>query len=148
LSYFESHVESSWPKQRRVEHVGAVRGCDDDDTLEWREAVHLHQQLVERLLALLVNEGSRRRAPLARHRVELVDEDDARRVLLCVLEQVAHPRRADTDEQLDEVRARRGKQGHLGLAGQRPGQQGLSKTWSTLQEHATRSACAGLLPFL
>jgi hypothetical protein len=37
--------------------------------------------------------------------VDLVDEHDAGRVLLALLEQVADARRADADEHLDEVRA-------------------------------------------
>ena len=38
----------------RVEQVGAVGGRDEYDTLVRRESVHLRQQLVQRLLALLV----------------------------------------------------------------------------------------------
>jgi len=40
-------------------------------------------------------------------RVDLVDEDDARRVLLGLAEEVAHARRADADEHLDELGAGR-----------------------------------------
>jgi len=38
------------------------------------------------------------------HGVDLVDEDDARRVLLALLEQIAHAARADAAKHLDEVR--------------------------------------------
>ncbi len=38
-------------------------------------------------------------------RVDLVDEDDAGRVLLALLEEVADAACADADEHLDEVRA-------------------------------------------
>ena len=44
------------------------------------EAVHLDQQLVQRLLALLVGVTARSAAS-APHRVDLVDEDDAAAVL-------------------------------------------------------------------
>src|SRR6201993_2322284 len=40
------------------------------------------------------------------HRVDLVDEDDAGRVLLALFEHVADARGADADEHLDEIRAR------------------------------------------
>ena len=53
------------------------------------EAVHLGEDLVERLLALVVAAGDARPA-LAAHRVDLVDEDDARRRLLRLR---ARPRR-------------------------------------------------------
>src|SRR5947208_16553445 len=42
---------------------------------------------------------------MASEGVDLVDEDDARRMGFALLEQVAHARRAHTDEHLDEVRA-------------------------------------------
>ena len=68
-----------------------------------REAVHLDEQLVERLLALFVAE--RVAAAVAADGVELVDEDDARLVAARLAEQLAHARRADAGVHLDEVRA-------------------------------------------
>ena len=47
-------VEAAGAEQGRVEHFGAVGRPHDDDALAGVEAVHLGQQLVERLLALLV----------------------------------------------------------------------------------------------
>ena len=52
------------------------------------EAVHLDEQLVERLLALVVT-AAEAGAAVAADGVDLVDEDDAGRVLLALLEQVA-----------------------------------------------------------
>jgi hypothetical protein len=89
------------------------------------EAVHLDQQLVERLLALVVA-AAQPRAALTAHRVDFVDEDDARRMLLGLLEHVAHARRADADEHLDEVGAGNREKRHLGLAGDRLRQQRLA----------------------
>ena len=82
------------------------------------EAVHLDQQLVQRLLALVVA-AAQARAALAADRVDFVDEHDAGRVLLRLLEHVAHARRADADEHLDEVGAGDREERHLGLAGDR-----------------------------
>ena len=70
-------IEPARAQQRRVEDVGAVGRRDDDDALVGGEAVHLDEQLVERLLALFVAE--RVAAAAAADRVELVDEDDAGR---------------------------------------------------------------------
>jgi hypothetical protein len=47
-------VEPTRAQQRRIEHVGTVRRGDEDDAFVALEAVHLHEQLVERLLALVV----------------------------------------------------------------------------------------------
>ena len=71
-------VEASRPQQRRVEHVGPVRRREDDDAGGGVEAVHLGQDLVERLLALVVGAAEGARAARAADRVDLVDEDDRR----------------------------------------------------------------------
>ena len=49
-------IEAAGTQQRRIENVGAVGRRDDDDALIGREAVHLDEQLVERLLALFMAE--------------------------------------------------------------------------------------------
>ena len=61
------------------------------------------------------------------HRVDFIDENDAGRMLLGLLEHVAHARGADTHEHFDEVGARNGEKRHFGLAGDGPGQQGLAR---------------------
>ena len=85
-------VETAGPQQRRIEHVGPVGGGDQDDAFVRLEAVHLDQQLVERLLALVVA-AAEAGAAMAADRVDFVDEDDAGRVLLGLLEHVAHAAR-------------------------------------------------------
>src|SRR6202041_811768 len=95
--------------------VGAVGGGDDDDALVRLEAVHLDEQLVQRLLALVVT-AAQTCAAVTPDRVDLVDEDDAGRVLLALLEQIAHAARADADEHLDEVRSRDAEERNAGLA--------------------------------
>ena len=81
-------VEPARPEQGAVEDVGAVGGGDEDDALVGIEAVHLDEELVERLLALVVA-AAEAGAALAADGVDLVDEDQAGGVLLALLEQVA-----------------------------------------------------------
>src|SRR6202043_2137696 len=102
-----------------------VGGGDQDDALIRLEAVHLDEQLVQGLLALVVAAAETGPAMPA-DRVDLVDEDDAGRVLLALLEHVAYPAGADADEHLDEVRARDGEERHVGFAGDGAGEQGLA----------------------
>ena len=99
------------------------------------EAVHLDQQLVERLLALVVA-AAQAGAALAADRVDLVDEDDARAVLLGLLEQVAHPGGADADEHLDEVRTRDREERNPGLTRDGAGQQRLAGAGRAVEQHA------------
>ena len=97
-------VEAAGSQQRRIEHVGPVGGGDQDDAFVRLEAVHLDQQLIERLFALVVA-AAETGAAVTADSINLVDEDDTGCVLLGLLEHVAHARGADADEHLDEVRA-------------------------------------------
>ena len=128
-------VEPARTQQRGVEDVGPVGGRDQDDALPLAEAVHLDQELVEGLLALVVTAAEAGTA-LAADRVDLVDEDDARTVLLGLLEQVAHAGGADTDEHLDEVRTGDGEERHPGLARDGAGQQRLTGSGRPVEQHA------------
>ena len=85
------------------------------------------------------------RAALAADGVDFVDEDDAGRVLLRLLEHVAHARRADADEHLDEVGAGDREERHLRLAGDRLGEQRLAGAGRADHQHAARNAPAELL---
>src|SRR5699024_7884976 len=66
-------VKPAGPQQRRVENILAVGGCHDDDAFVLAEAVHLHQQLVQGLLPLVVT-AAQTGAPAASHGVDLVDK--------------------------------------------------------------------------
>src|SRR4051794_20397249 len=128
-------VEAAWPQQRRVKDVRAVGGGDQDDVVLHLEAVHLDEQLVERLLALVVT-AAEPRAAVASDGVDLVHEDDAGRVLLGLLEEVAHARGAHADEHLDEVRAGDREERHAGLARDGARQQRLAGARRPVEQHA------------
>ena len=123
-------VEAARTQQRRIEHVGPVGGGDDDDALVALEAVHLDQQLVQGLLALVVA-AAQARAAMPADGIDFVDEYDAGGMLLGLLEHVAHARCADADEHFHEIRAGNGEKRHLGLAGDGSGQQGLAGSRAT-----------------
>ncbi len=135
------------PQQRRVEDVGPVGGRDHDDVVLRLEAVHLDQQLVERLLALVVA-AAHAGAAVAADGVDLVHEDDAGAVLLGLLEEVADAARADADEHLDEVRARDREERHAGLAGDRAREQRLAGARRSVEQHALRNPGAERLELL
>ena len=128
-------VEAARAQQRRVEHVGAVGRRDEDDAATYVEAVHLDEQLVERLLALVVA-AAHAGAAVASDGVDLVDEDDGRSVLLGLLEEVADAARADTHEHLDEVGAGDRVERHAGLTGDGAGEQRLAGAGRAVEQHA------------
>ena len=137
-------VEAARTQQRGIENVGAVRRRDEDDALIGLEAVHLDQQLVQRLLALVIA-AAETGAAMTADRVDFVDEDDAGRVLLRLLEHVAHAARADADEHLDEVGTRDGEERHIRFAGDGAGEQRLAGAGRADEQHALRNASAETL---
>src|SRR5579863_7517808 len=98
-------VEAAGAQQRGIQHVGAIGRRDEDHARILIEAVHLNQQLVERLLTLIMT-AAEARAALTADLIDFVDKDDTRRRLLRLIEKVADARGTDTDEHLDEVGTR------------------------------------------
>ena len=119
-------VEATGARERGVEYVGAVGRGDDDDAAQLLEAVHLDEELVERLI--LVG-GSRvaTTTAAATERVNLVNEDDAGRELARAREQTPDARRAEARELLLEARTRHRKERNLRLAGRGAREQGLAR---------------------
>ena len=136
--------EAAGAQDRRVERVEPVGGGDADHAAVGVEAVHLDEQLVERLLALVVA-ALRAVAALLAERVELVEEDHRGRVAAGVGEQLAHAGGAAADEHLDEVRAGHAVERHLGLAGQRLREQRLAGAGRAVEDHAAGELCAEAL---
>jgi len=133
-------IKAAGAQQGRVEDFRTV-GCRQQHQARCRvEAVHLHQQLVECLFLLVVpaDIGAARAA----ERIEFVDEDDRRRLLPRLFEQVAHAGGADADEHLDEFRAADREERHARLAGHRARQQGLASARRSHQQHTLGRACA------
>jgi hypothetical protein len=141
-------VEAAGAGEGGVEHVDAVGAGDDDHLVVRVEAVHLDEDRVERLLALVVPAGAEARAAAAADGVDLVEEDDAGAVVLRLLEQVADPAGADADEHLDEVGAADREERHVGLAGDRLGEQRLAGAGLADEQHAARDAAAEALELL
>ena len=137
-------VEAARTQQRRIEHVGAVRRSDDDDALVALEAVHFDEQLVQGLLTLVMT-TTEARATMATDGIDLVDEDDAGRVLLRLIEHVPDAGRADTDEHLDEVGARDREERNLRLARDGLRQQRLTRTGLAHHQNAARNLAAEAL---
>ena len=128
-------VEPARAEERGVEDVGPVGGRDDDHAVAGLEAVHLDEQLVERLLALVVA-AAEAGAAVSSDRVDLVDEDDRRRPLPGLIEEVADAAGADADEHLDEVGSGDGEERHVGLPGDRAREQRLARAGRAEEQHA------------
>src|SRR5207253_534333 len=72
----------------------------------------------------------------AADRIELVDEDDRRRSLLGLREQIAHARGAHSDDRLDELRRRHREERYVRLAGDGAREQRLAGAGRAGEQHA------------
>ena len=114
-------VKTTGAQQCRIQNIGAVGRGDQDDRFAFLKTVHFDQQLVERLLALVVT-AAQAGSALTSHGINLVNEDDRRSLRLGLLKEVAHAAGADAHEHLDKVRARDAKERDTGLSGNGLGQ--------------------------
>ncbi len=142
--YGDLPVKAPGAEQGGVQDVGAVGGGHDHDGRVLLKAVHLHEELVQGLLPLVVP-APHPASPLPPHGVNLVNEDDAGGVALGGLKEVPDPRRPYPHEHLHEVGARGGDEGHPGLPGHGPGQVGLAHPRGPHQEDTLGDAGAHLV---
>ena len=140
-------VESARTHERGIENVGTVGSRHYDDMFVGLETVHSDEQLVERLLALVVA-AAHARAALTADRVDLVYKHYARRVLFCLFKQIAHARRAHADEHFHKVRAGLAEKRHVRLARNGFCKQCFTRSGRTYQQHAVRHARAHSSEFL
>ena len=83
-------VKAARPHQRLVERLRAIGRGQQDDSSVGVKPVHLHEQLVECLITLVVAAWPSRAASLA-NRVQLINEDEARRLGLGAGKKVPDP---------------------------------------------------------
>mmetsp|Transcript_33386 Transcript_33386/g.84109 ORF Transcript_33386/g.84109 Transcript_33386/m.84109 type:complete len:492 (-) Transcript_33386:550-2025(-) len=121
-------VKATGAQQRLVEHLRAVGGGDADDEvlLVAVEAVQLREQLVERLLALVVADRAQARVAPLGHGVDLVDEHDRGRLLARVGEELTHAHGAHAHVQLHKLAGGDGEKRHARLARNRLGEERLA----------------------
>ena len=144
--YDDPPVKTAGTQQRLVKDLGTVGGGKAYDALGGIEAVDFAQKLVQGLLLLGV--AAVAVVTGAAHRIDLVNEDDARSHLCRLLEQVADPAGTHAHEHFHEVGAGDGEERHIGFACHSLSQQGLTGTGRAHQQSALGQLCADLGVFL
>src|SRR5262245_64781990 len=96
-------VKPSRSEQRRVQNFRSVGGGHEDDADSRIKAVHLNEQLVERLLALFM--GHRTNPAGFPKCIQLINKDDAGSLELRLFEEISYPGGAYPDEHLHELRS-------------------------------------------
>src|SRR6202041_2956485 len=95
-AHYDSPVKATGAQQRRIQHVRTVRRGHQNDAFVRFEPVHLHQQLIQGLLALVMA-TTQAGSAVPSHGIDLVDKDDAGSILLTLFEQITHPAPAEPE---------------------------------------------------
>ena len=132
-------------RQGAVQLVREVRRGHDDHRPRGRraESIHLREELIQRHRLAVPGEAGSRLVAAPPDGVDLIDEDDARRVPAGAGEQRPDVFRTTPHILGDEVAARVHEEGTVGLARQCSRQQRLPGAGRSRQQHTLRRAHAG-----
>ena len=119
-------IEPPGSEQGWIENLGPVRRSQQHYTCLRIESVQLHQELVQSLLFFIISASYRADAAGPSQGIQFVDENDARRDLSGLLEQIANSCGADADKHFDEFRSADRKEWHTRFPGDRASEQRLS----------------------
>ena len=118
-----------------IQNIRTVCGRDHDDALVDAKAIHLNQQLIQRLFPFIMA-AAHTGAALPSYRINFINKNDTGRILFGLIEQITHTGRADTHKHLHKVRTRNRKERHAGVACHSPRKQRLAGTRGSVQQHA------------
>ncbi len=147
LSDIHFSIKTTGTKQRRIQNIHTVRSRHNDDAFVDAEAVHLHKELVEGLLSLVVTAAHAGTAATS-HRINLINKHDARCMPLRIGKHIPDTGRTYTDKHLYKIRTGNGEKRHAGLTGYRLGNQRLTGSGRAHQKHTLRNPGTQLRVFL
>jgi len=78
-------IEPTRAQQSGIQNIGPIGGSNQNHAFIGFKPVHFHQQLVERLLALIVP-AAKTGAAMSAHGIDLIDKDDAWSILFSLNE--------------------------------------------------------------
>src|SRR5213078_3699906 len=86
--HHDATIETTGPQQRGIEHVRTIRRSNQYYAIVRFKAVHFNQQLIQRLFAFVMSSTEAGTA-VTTYGINLIDEDDAGRVLLALFKEIA-----------------------------------------------------------
>src|SRR5210317_2366165 len=129
-------VETTCAEEGVVKDIDTVRRSDDHDTSLIVETIHLGQELVNGLLTLVIG-WHVSTTTLLTDSINLINEDDTRLILSCLLEKFSYALGSNTYEHLNEVRGRALDEWDIGFTSDGSSKEGLTRTWGASKEGAT-----------
>src|SRR3989344_1708634 len=143
----DSPVKPARAQERGVENVGTIGRRYDNALFSPLKTVHLNENLVERLLALVMP-AAKTGAAMAPDRIDLVDKNNRRSGFLCRAKQITHTRGPDTDKHQKKSRRKNMEKRPARLSRNRAGKKSLSGAGRAHKENAARDPRANLKKFL
>lgn len=132
--HLDAPVKASGAQQGLVQCLRPVGGSQNHNTLAAVKTIHLRQQLIQGLFALIIPREAV--VALLSDGINLINKNNAGGLFIGLLEQVAHLGRSHSDKHLDKLRTGYGKKRHFGLTGHGTGYQGLSRSRRAHQQSA------------
>ena len=118
-------VKASGPQQRRIQYFGPVGGRQQDNTDVGIKTIHLHQELIQRLLAFIVTAHGSDPSGLSK-RIQLIDENDTGGFFGGLLEEISYPRGPQAHKHFHKLRAAHAEKRHPAFTGHGLGQHGFA----------------------
>ena len=145
--YYNLAVKTAGTQQCRVQNVRTVGCSNHNDAFVSAETVHLNQQLVQSLLALVMA-TAKTCAALTAYSINFIDKHDARCTFLCLVEQIAYTRCADTDKHFYEVRTGNTEERNSRFTGNCLRQQGFACTRRAIEQNTFRNLSSQVIILL
>src|SRR3990172_695142 len=130
-------VKASRPQKSRIKNVGTIGGRNEDYAIIRFKTIHLNKQLIQCLLPFVMP-AAETGAPVSSHRIDLIDKDDAGRILFRLRKKVPYARGAHADKHLHKVGTTNAEEKDIGLAGDCPRQQGFAGAGRANQQQPLR----------
>mmetsp|Transcript_7187 Transcript_7187/g.15374 ORF Transcript_7187/g.15374 Transcript_7187/m.15374 type:complete len:342 (-) Transcript_7187:476-1501(-) len=132
------------PQQRRVQNIHPIRRRNHLNPIITAKPIQLIQQLQHRPLHLAVSTQLRIK-PLGAHRVQLINEDNRGRFLLCQLKRVPYQLRAVSNEHLHQLWPCQFQKRRVSLRSTCASKQCFPHTGRSVHQHAFRWLNADIL---
>mmetsp|Transcript_14900 Transcript_14900/g.21069 ORF Transcript_14900/g.21069 Transcript_14900/m.21069 type:complete len:257 (-) Transcript_14900:853-1623(-) len=131
-------IETSRTEKGLVKNIDTVSGGNGDNSWVSIETIHLNKDLVNSLFTFIVTSGVTS-TTLTTNSINLINEDNAGSILLCLSEDITDTGSTNTNKHLNEFRTRDGDERDSSLTGNSLGKKGLTGTRRSIEDHTTRN---------
>ena len=131
-------IKPTRPQQRRIQNIRTIRSRNQNNIILQLKPIHLHQQLIQRLLTLIMP-PTQTSPTMPPNRINLIHKHNTRRRLLRLLKQIPNTRRTHTHKHLHKIRTRNRKKRNPSLTSHSPRQQRLPRPRRPIQQHTLRN---------